>query len=113
MVNEEKQAHPEVGFPPAIHVTGVDTSTDDRRMISSGYAYLQQETWQVTPLYVSLLSSLTQPQTQTYNLCAASVISAFIIQLLLWFPICLFTQNAISTLACYNFIFSIIKNLRL
>lgn len=44
MVNEEKQAHPEVGFPPAIHVTGVDTSTDDRRMISSGYAYLQQET---------------------------------------------------------------------
>lgn len=38
MVNEEKAAHPEVAFPPTIHVTNLDTSTDDRGTISSGDA---------------------------------------------------------------------------
>lgn len=69
---------------------------------------------QVTSFYVSLFASLTQPQIQTYTyLCAASVASALIIQLLFWFTICLFTQNAISTLDCYTFVFSLIENLHL
>lgn len=53
MVNEEKQAHPEVTFPPTIHVTNLDTSTDDRRTISSGYAYLPGE-WDKSPHSMSL-----------------------------------------------------------
>lgn len=39
MVNEKKQVCPEVAFPPTIHVSNLDTSTDGKRTIKSGYDY--------------------------------------------------------------------------
>lgn len=103
MVNEEKEAHPEVAFPPIIHVTKLDTSNDGRRTISSGYAYLTFQGGDTSYLILCLFNSFldSDSNSKIQPLCCIAGISPYHSIVILIHNLSLYTEcNTYISLLC-------------